>query len=281
VARTNLNSTRVRPRTADLITLRVLRRERISPHFARVTLGHGDIERFIPMGFDQWFRLFIPVGGGSLARVPRRLTTASYLRYLTISKTQRPVLRNYSVRAYRADGPEGPELDVDFVLHGSADDGTAGPAATWATTCAKGDPVAILDEGIGFNPPPEARRVLLVADESGLPAVAGILSSLPGDARGQVLVEIPSQDDEQDLAGPQGVDVRWLVREKGVPGRAALAAAQALDLPDEPFFGWTVGEQTLPTRLRRHWVKAGVPKNHIMFCGYWRAGSSHGEHDTA
>lgn len=59
----------------------------------------------------------------------------------------RPVLRSYSVRAYRPDGPDGPELDIDFVLHGSAADGTAGPAATWAQHCARDDAVAILDEG--------------------------------------------------------------------------------------------------------------------------------------
>ncbi|WP_410626009.1 hypothetical protein [Amycolatopsis sp. cmx-8-4] len=41
------------------------------------------------------------------------------------------------VRAYRPDGPDGPEFDVGFVLHGSAADGTAGPAATWAQNCAR------------------------------------------------------------------------------------------------------------------------------------------------
>jgi hypothetical protein len=56
----------------------------------------------------------------------------------------------------RPDGPDGPELDVDFVLHGSAADGTAGPAAVWARNCARGDAVAVLDEGIGFNPAPTA-----------------------------------------------------------------------------------------------------------------------------
>ncbi|MCP9948198.1 siderophore-interacting protein [Actinomadura madurae] len=275
MARTNLNAVRVKPETSELITLRVLRTERISPHFARVTLGDGDIDRFSPMGFDQWFRLFIPVNGGTLSRVPRKLTTTSYLRYLTVSKTKRPLLRNYTVRAYRPDGMDGPELDVDFVLHGSADDQTAGPAAIWATTCTKGDIVGILDEGIGFNPAPSIDRVLLVADESGLPAVAGILSALPPDTKGRVLVELPSEDDRQDLTTPDGVDVEWIVRENGVPGRTVLKAAESLDLPTEPFFAWTVGEQTLPTRLRRHWVKAGVPKNNIMFCGYWRNTHNH------
>ncbi|WP_199542695.1 siderophore-interacting protein [Prauserella sp. PE36] len=277
MARTNLSSTRVKPATTGLLTLEVLRRERISEHFARVTLGGRDIERFTPMGFDQWFRLFLPVAENSLARLPNKLNTLAYARYLTISRTERPVLRNYTVRAYRPDGPAGPELDVDFVLHGTPGDGTAGPAATWAQTCRPGDPVAILDEGIGFNPDPALRRVRLVADETGLPAVAGILAALPTDLAGEAVIEVPGEDDRQKLEAPQGVELHWVVRtgHAARPGQAAIEAATAMELPGERFYGWVVGEQTLPSTLRRHWIRAGVPKEDIMFCGYWRAAKAH------
>ncbi|MCP2258858.1 NADPH-dependent ferric siderophore reductase, contains FAD-binding and SIP domains [Streptoalloteichus tenebrarius] len=275
MARTNLSATRIKPETAELLTLRVLRRERISPHFARVTLGGGEIDRFAPMGFDQWFRLVIPVSDTSLTWKPKKFNALALARYLTMAKATRPVLRNYSVRAYRPDGPTGPELDVDFVLHGSVADGTAGPAATWAQTCAEGDVVAILDEGIGFNPRSSLRRVLLVADESGLPAVAGVLASLPPDTRGTAVIEVPSTEDRQALSAPAGVEVRWLVRDGGTPGQAALAHARRMPLPDEPFYGWVVGESGLAVALRRHWVNAGVPKGDIMFCGYWKAGRAH------
>lgn len=260
MARTNIRTTRIKPETSELLTLRVVRREQLSPHFVRVTLGGGDFERFRYMGFDQWFRLFIPVSEDSLSRMPSKLDMVSYLRYLAVAKSERPVLRNYSVRAYRATGPE---LDVDFVVHGT------GPAATWAQSCEPGDPVGILDEGIGFNPAPEITRVLLVADESGLPATAGILASLEKDTTGHALIEIPDDEDRQDLTAPPGVEITWLTRNGTTPGRAALAAAEALPVDD--CYGWVVGEQTLPTTLRRHWVRAGIPKQNIMFCGYWKA----------
>lgn len=272
MARTNLTAARIKPATVELLTLHVLRREQVTPAMARVTLGDGDIRRFAPMGFDQWFRLFIPAEGGTLERVPAKLDTLSYLRFLTVAKAVRPAMRSYTVRAYRPDGPDGPELDVDVVLHGS-DAGGHGPGMAWAQSCERGDPVALLDEGIGFNPPPGAERLLLVADESGLPATAGVLASLPRDARGHALVEVPSDDDRQELDPPPGVEVHWLARTGGdaVPGRLALHAAQELALPDEPVYGWVVGEQSLATGLRRHWVRAGVPKDHVMFCGYWKA----------
>ena len=271
MARTNVQATRIKPQVSEMLTLQVLRSERISDHFARVTLGGGDIDRFTVMGFDQWFRLFIPVADDSLARLPDKVDAISYLKLLTMSKSSRPIMRNYTVRGHRADGPDGSEIDVDFVLHGSAQDGTAGPAARWAQTCSPGDQVAIFDEGVTFNQPPSLRRVVVIADETGLPAVAGIMASLPRSARGQAVIEVPAAGDRQSLEAPDGVEVNWIERDaQSVPGYETLAAAQDLPLPAEPFYGWVVGEQALPSGLRRHWVRAGVPKENITFCGYWK-----------
>ncbi|WP_327351332.1 siderophore-interacting protein [Streptomyces sp. NBC_01304] len=271
--RGNIAANRVKPESSAPVRLHVLRSKRLSPHFMRVTLGRGDIERFRPMGYDQWFRLFLPTGEGSLDRIPERLTTLSYFKLLAASKDARPVLRNYTVRAHRPDGPEGPELDIDFVLHGSEPDAHAGPAAAWARSCAEGDAVVLVDEGVAFNPPEGVRQVLLAADESGLPALAGVLASLPADVTGWAVVEVPSAADRQELEGPAGIDVVWADRTdaSAVPGEAALAAARGLPVPEGPCYGWVVGESGLATGLRRHWVGQGLPKDRIMFCGYWRA----------
>ena len=272
MARTNMRSTRIKPEVTELLTTRVVRRQRLSPHFARVTLGGGDLDRFRPLGFDQWFRLFLPTAGGTLDGLPDKLTTLSYVRYLRLPKETRPALRAYTVRAYRPVGTQGPEIDVDVVLHGSATDGTAGPGAAWAETCAPGSEVALLDEGVGFNPGPSPARVVLVAEESGLPAAAGILASLPADTRGEAVLEVPTPEDRQDLAAPAGIEVTWLTRDShDRPGAAALATLRGRALPPEPFYGWAVGEQQLASGARRHWVDGGVSKSNLMFCGYWRA----------
>ena len=63
----------VKPESSELIHLSVLRTQRLSEHWMRVTLGGGEIEKFHPMGFDQWFRLFLPIGGDAgLDRVPAK-----------------------------------------------------------------------------------------------------------------------------------------------------------------------------------------------------------------
>lgn len=272
----------VKPAHQDLIALTVLRTERLSPHWMRVTVGGGEIERFSAMGFDQWFRLFLPLGGDEgLDRLPAKANKfLGYMKYLRIPEGQRPVMRNYTVRAYRAATAEsGAELDIDFVLHGSAADGTAGPASRWAETSRPGENVAIIDEGLAFNPERGTSTVLLAADETGLPAIAGICASLPADAAGLAIIEVPSADDALEFAHPAGVEVRFLVRDAATkPGTDALAAVAALaahELPASGFHTYVVGEQALPTGLRRHLVsERGVDKDLVSFCGYWRVGAA-------
>ncbi len=271
----------VKPAVQELIRLTVLRRARLSPGWMRVTLGGGEIDRFTPMGYDQWFRIFLPLGGDDgLERIPAKANKLfGYLRYLRIPDGVRPVMRNYTVRAYRPATPEaGAEIDVDFVLHGSDDDGTAGPASRWAASCEVGESVVIIDEGLAFNPERGTDTVLLVADETGLPAIAGICASLPDDAAGIALVEVGSDDDALPFPHPPGIDVRWIVRDRDeTPGALALSAVRHLrdTEPPAPFHAYVVGEQALPTQARRHLVSdRGLDKELVSFCGYWRAGTS-------
>ena len=204
----------VKPASQELVRLEVLRTERLSPHWIRITLGGGEIDRFAPLGFDQWFRLFLPHSGEggdeALERIPAKANKIfGYLKYLRIPDGVRPVMRNYTVRAFRAAGPSGgAEIDVDFVLHGSGP--TAGPASRWAEAAAPGESVVVIDEGLGFNPENGVEKVLLVADETGAPAVAGICASVPPSATGLAIIEAPSADDILPFDAPAGVEVRWL-----------------------------------------------------------------------
>jgi NADPH-dependent ferric siderophore reductase len=269
-------SSLVKPESQDLLHLTELRTERLSPHWTRITLGGGDISRFRPLGYDQWFRIFLPMGGDEgLERIPAKANKIfGYLKYLRIPDGMRPVMRNYTVRAYRAQGDSGgPEIDVDFVLHGTGP--TAGPASRWADAAAPGESVVIIDEGLGFNPERGVDRVALVADETGAPAVAGVCASLPPTATGFAIIEAPSAEDILPFDAPDGIEVQWIVREPGVkPGTLALASLQQREVT-APVHAFIVGEQALPTAARRHLVgERGVDKNAVSFVGYWRVGAA-------
>ena len=236
-----------------------MRRRRLTPSFVRVTLGGAALARFEPQGFDQWVRLFVPVDdGSSLARVPGRLTPRSYLRYLRLSRDERPLMRSYTVSGYRPDAAEA-ELDLDVVVH---DEGARG--ARWATTCEPGDPVALIDGGRGFVLPDGIRRVELVGDATALPAVAGILARLPADATGRAVVQLRETADRRDLPRPPGLALDW------VSDAARTVTARPVDAVGT--FGWVAGEATLVAAVRRHWLAGGLPRDRVAFCGYWRRG---------
>lgn len=271
----------VKPESQGLIHLQVLRTERLSTHWVRITLGGGEIDRFRHLGYDQWFRIFLPLGGDEgLERIPAKANKLfGYLKYLRIPDGVRPVMRNYSVRAFRpAEGRKDAELDVDFVLHGSAAEGTAGPASRWAETAQPGESVVIIDEGLAFNPERGTANVLLVADETGLPAISSICATLPATATGRAIIEVPAADDALPFDAPAGIEVEWIVRDADVkPGEPALARVEALgdaEVAASDLHAYVGGEQALPTGARRSLVARGVDKDRISFIGYWRVGAA-------
>lgn len=271
----------LKPERPAFYRLHVLAADRVSPGFVRITLGGDSLTTFRYMGYDHWFRLFLPQPGQREPRIPSTTSTLWYAQYLTFSKDTKPVVRNYTVRNFRPVGEgkfsEGAEMDVDFVVHGGEHGGRAGPASSWAAHAVPGDRVAILDEGRIYNPDTNPSWQLLVGDESAAPAILGILRSSPEDLRAVVFIEVPTEADVQDHHVPPGVELTWIVRPSPhtKPGDAALAAVQKAALPDSTPFVYVAGEQGLATGLRRYLVShRAVPKSAICFTGYWKFGKA-------
>src|SRR5215210_5525660 len=97
--------------------------------------------------------------------------------------------RNFTVRAYR---PERAEIDVDFFLHGDI-----GRASAWAIRATPGDTLGYAGPRIHFAPDPAADWTLLVADETGLPALLAIAESLPAGHPVIALAEIRDDGERQ------------------------------------------------------------------------------------
>lgn len=261
--------------------------ERLSPGFVRIELGGPDLADF---GVD----------GPTLDQ-----------RIKLLFGEHHQLRRTYTVRAVRP----GPRIVVDFVLH--LDPGSTGPASLWASRAEVGDTVGIIAPrrgvpfgGIEFDPG-HARRVLLAADETAVPAVAAILEQSP-DLVGEAYLEVPSHEDVLPLTSPPGIEVHWLPRE-GAPHGSLLveavrlatapralvttaprhltaaddvevwetptysssgeAIADAPGSPDPDVYVWVAGESRAVTTIRRHLVtEVGLDRRQVAFMGYWRQG---------
>ncbi|MEU3731593.1 siderophore-interacting protein [Streptomyces sp. NPDC033538] len=260
---------RLMPQDPRMFRAHVVRTERVSPSMQRVTVTGPDLAEFPWLGYDHWFRLFLRLPRQHRLRLPEFTGSQWYQPYLAIPEDERPHCANYSVADFRQ---QTAELDIDFVVHRGPGGDIEGRAAIWACRAAPGDPLALLDQGILFDCPQDASEVTIVADETGLPATAGILRSLPDGTVGRLIQEVPTADDRRALNGPAGVAVSWVVRQDGtsVPGVAALRELRRLSSASATGYAFVVGESALATEGRRHLHRLGLPKDRITFSGFWK-----------
>ncbi|WP_406035909.1 siderophore-interacting protein [Nocardioides sp. NBC_00163] len=202
--------------------------ERLSPSFARIELAGDDLADFGNDGptLDQRIKLLFPATPGVL---PALTAEDWYTEWLALPGEERPRMRTYTIRSVEGEGIEK-RLYVDFVLH----PGAHGPGSDWAGAAKPGDEILVAGPKLG-EPyggiewlPGDATRLLLVGDETAVPAIVSILESLPADATGSAFLEVPVADDVQKVSAPDGLQVSWLPREGTPVGGSALAAVGGL-----------------------------------------------------
>lgn len=202
--------------------------ERLSPSFARIELVGDDLADLGTDGpsYDQRIKLLFPGRSGSL---PDLSPGDWYAEWLDLPEDERPRMRTYTIRSLVGEGIEK-RLYVDFVLH----PGAHGPGSDWAGAAQPGDEILVVGPKLGEVYggiewlPGDASRLLLVGDETAVPAIISILESLPGDASGSAFLEVPVAGDVQEISAPEGVTVTWLPREGEAVGGPSLAAVGGL-----------------------------------------------------
>jgi NADPH-dependent ferric siderophore reductase len=244
-------------RSVDVLTVRSV--TDVTPTVRRVVLT-GSPDAVTAAG--PTVNLLVPPVGNAAPRWPQ---VARDGRIVWPEGAHGVALRSYTAR--RQDPARG-EVEIDFVLHGD------GPAAAWAGAAAPGALLGVAGgASLGEKP---AGRLLLVGDETALPAISRILREAAPDVSGLALVEVADPAEEQPLSAPTGVDVRWLHRNGTAPGESSLLvdAVTALDPFDGPdVFAW-VGAESAAVRairadLRGRWG-LGRAQHHAI--GYWRRG---------
>ncbi|ELK4875348.1 TPA: siderophore-interacting protein [Pseudomonas aeruginosa] len=291
-----------------LFNVELKRREQLSPALTRFVFGGPEVAEMKTLAADQRIKIFFPDASGQPPSLPGG--SEWYQAYRSVEPARRPPMRTYTIRALRA---EQEEVDVEFVLHGEN-----GPASAWATHARIGDRLQLAapnrqygDDpgGYEWKPPASVRHILLIADETALPAVAGILEELAGEAEPPVVeafLEVPGEADILDLPAIPGARLHWLPRHQaGIHSRngermieaarqarlpereVAGGAAQELediDIDEEilwelaspesgSFYAWVAGESAAVMAIRRYLVQErGIDKRHLTLMGYWRLG---------
>jgi NADPH-dependent ferric siderophore reductase len=253
----------------------VRRVEEVHPRLRRVTFGGGDLATFSPLGPDTFLYLLLPP-----PTHPDRVVDQSFSWEAVgrLPEDERPVGAYYTVSAWR---PDAGEIDVLFVLH-DTEPGDGGHASRWAEAARPGDRVALWGPRTSYAPPPNTTDHLLVADETGLPAVGAILDALPDGAPARVFAEVATERERQELPDRAGTAVTWLHRDGAEPGTTSLLvdAVRAADPPGEHTYVWGGAESRAMTAVRRYVRReVGLAREQVSLTGYWRHRDSPGEAD--
>jgi NADPH-dependent ferric siderophore reductase len=260
-----------RPIAFDSVLATVAAIDDLSPHLRRVTFVAPRIADVVTAGPDQRIKVLLPPPDGGDLRLP--IGPEWYADWCAMPAEERFIMRTYTVRALR---PEIAELDIEFVLHG-----VNGPASAWVSEARPGDEIGLivpfsvdtsstkglLHSGVDYVPPATSVHHVLVADETALPALAGILEQLPPAVRATVFVQVPDARDIRPLPTPGRADVTWIT------DGSLLEALKSADVSIDVDYAWVAGESSMIKEVRRHLVNtAGLPKSAISFQGYWKRG---------
>jgi NADPH-dependent ferric siderophore reductase len=176
--------------------------------------------------------------------------------------------RNFTVRRHDLGRAE---IDIDFVLHG--DDGRA---SAWARRARPGDRVGFAGPRTHWAGGNGADWSLLVADETGLPALLAIVESLPAGRRATALMEVADDAERPPVATDADVTLHWLSRGGRPAGTTTVLvdALRELELPSGRGRVWGGGEALAMRAIRDHLrEQRGVPRAAMQALGYWK-------HDT-
>ncbi|MFJ4028846.1 siderophore-interacting protein [Paenarthrobacter sp. NPDC089989] len=238
---------------AEVLATRVL-----TPGMVRITFGGPGLAGFESTGVgDEYLRVFLPDAGEHEARLP--ISTGDSWDWEPGVKPS--AMRTYTVRSV---DPAAGTVDIDFVVH----DG--GVAAAWAQRAEVGDVVGLNSPTGLYDPPAGLQWQILLADATGLPAVARLLELTPPGVRTRVLIEVEDPSHQQDLVIGAGTEVAWIHGGNGHSQSRLDEALKSMQLPGGTGYIWVAGEAKVLRGIRKYLrhEKKLTPGSYKLI-GYW------------
>jgi NADPH-dependent ferric siderophore reductase len=227
-------------------TLTVASVAALTPKMLRMEFTSPDLADFFSGAPDDHVKLIVPAPGGE-------------------------AMRDYTPRRF---DPARRSLTIDFAIHDE------GPATLWALAAQVGDQVQIGGPRGSLVVPDDFDWYLLVADETGLPAVGRRLEELRAGVPALSLVLVDDAREAQAIETRTDWRPQWLRRdaEAGSDAERLLGAVRALQLPPGDGYVWIAAEASVAKTLRDHFLEErGHPAPWMRAAGYWLRGAA-GKH---
>jgi len=247
------------PALPNLHEITVVSAENVTPNMRRVIFSCADITPFA--GGDMHVRLLVPPNG----RPPVWPGFREDGRIAWPEGQDELLVRVYTIRAIDI---ERGEIWIDFLQHPMP--GISTPGADFARDARIGDRAALLGPGGGCLP--SAQTIVLIGDESALPAIARIAAEVPAGTQMRAIIEIENEAEEQPLPTHGTLEVSWLHRCHYPDRQDRLLLSQAtaaIASIDEETFVWAACEKN-DIRAIRSVLKGRLHDHRKMYVAwYW------------
>ena len=213
-----------------------------TPRVRRIVLGGYSLKSFTTQYPAQWIKVFLP------------------------APTEQQIGRAFTIRDF---DPLTCQLTFDIALH----DG--GPMSEWALTAKVDDELQIAGPRGGFKGVDDKSWLVLACDETGLPAVAAIVRSLPADLLVHIFIEVADETEVQFLATQPRARVRWIFRNSTAdePGETLAQVLRHSPLPAQGGDAWVAAEATAIRSIRTQLLRdRGFQLGRVQAAGYWKQG---------
>lgn len=243
--------------------------EHLTPSMIRVVLKLDGGERLIPTGHpDEWVRLAVQPDPITPVMLPVLKESGKWEMPAGLDW---PPNRPYTIRRW---DQKTCEMVIDIVAH------EGGAVASWAMNAQVGDVVGICNPEGRFWLPKGSQWLLMLTDITGLPAVGRVLEELPAGFRTIVHIEVPSDEDRQDIATAADASIVWHACHGLRPERRGYTelsriAGTITELPEGPGYIYIAGEARAVSESRKHFRDVlGFDKSRIDAIGYWIEGQA-------
>lgn len=236
--------------------------EDVTRGLRRVAFEGGDLREFEPVGPDTFLYVLAAPPGCATLEVDHGF---SWEAHYELAEDLRPVGAYYTVRSW---DPRRRRLEILVVRHGDE-----GAASAWAERAAPGEPVALWGPRTTFEPPEDTDHLLMVVDETGIPAASCMVEQLPAGWTATVVAEVADETWERQLPAHPDVEVHWLHRGGAAPGTTTLLvdAIRTMPAPRPTAYAWGGAESRGLTAVRRHLRHdVGLPRERVSLVAYWR-----------
>lgn len=245
--------------------LQVKERAQITPRYVRITLTGPAVSSLYFQSPDDDVRVLIPL---DLDAVPGEIRVQFQPEYTVEYPDDAPPyeIKAYTIRRYDLVNQE---IDIDIAIHNQ------GHGVVWAQNAMPGQTVLVAGAWGSFIYEGEMDHIVLIGDETALPAIGHWIEHLKAPTSATVIAEVLNEQEHLEFRSADGVDVHvhWVHRGGAQPGNNDLlenAVREHIPLISNCLY-WGAGESTTLRGIRRFLVnELGVHRKAIQLGGYWK-----------